>query len=171
MKRLRHPVPLTRQHDRSEFDSGHRLLDSWLRTRALKNETSGASRTFVTTQIPGDAVAGYYTLAASAVAVRTAPGSVRRNMPDPVPVILLGRLAVDHRFQGSGIGASLLRDAMLRVVQASHVVGVRALLVHAIDENAAAFYQRFGFIASPLDTQTLMLPITTLRSAVEDAAR
>ncbi|MGZ4537370.1 MAG: GNAT family N-acetyltransferase [Nocardioidaceae bacterium] len=164
------PSPLTPAHVLDRFASGNDTLDSWLHRRALKNESSGASRTFVTcTTEPADAVVGYYTLAASAVALAQAPGPVRRNMPDPIPVVLLGRLAVDRRHQGAGLGASLLQDAVRRVVGVGHMIGVRALLVHAIDEPAAAFYRHFGFVESTLDEQTLFLPMETVRASVETA--
>jgi GNAT superfamily N-acetyltransferase len=114
-------------------------------------------------------VIGYYTLAASSVTLELAPGSVRRNMPDPIPVILLGRLAVDARHQASGLGASLLQDAVLRVAGVADSVGVRALLVHAIDDAAAAFYEHFGFIGSPSDDRTLFLSMKEIRASLERA--
>lgn len=172
MTRYTRPVPLTSEHDRSNFTSGHDSLDSWLRNRARKNELSGASRTFITC-VTGDdhAVVGYYTLAASSVDLDQAPGQVRRNMPDPIPVILLGRLAVDQRHQGAGLGSSLLQDAILRAAAAAESVGVRALLVHAIDDTAAAFYRHFGFIPSPLDDQTLFLTMGDIHASAERASR
>jgi GNAT superfamily N-acetyltransferase len=100
-------------------------------------------------------VVGFYSLAASAVALDVAPGPVRRNMPDPIPVVLLGRLAVHKGHQGGGLGASLLQDAVRRVAGVADTIGVRALLVHAPDDSAAAFYRRSGFIASPIDLDTL----------------
>ena len=164
------PSPLTPAHVLDRFASGNETLDAWLHRRSLKNESSGASRTFVTCATEAaDAVVGYYTLTASAVAVARAPGAVRRNMPDPVPVVLLGRLAVDRRHQGAGLGASLLQDAVRRVVGVGDIIGVRALLVHAIDEPAAAFYRRFGFVESPFDGQTLFLSMTAIRASVETA--
>lgn len=169
MSRYARPVPLTPDHDRDGFGSGNITLDSWLRDRADKNETSGASRTFVTCATGNQTVAGYYTLAASAVALGEAPGAVRRNMPDPIPVILLGRLAVDHHHQGAGLGASLLQDAILRVAGAAETVGVRALLAHAIDEPAAAYYRHFGFVPSPIDDQALFLTIKTIQASARHA--
>lgn len=166
MSRYARPIPLAPDHDREDFTSGNVALDSWLRNRAHKNQASGASRTFVTCPTGSRVVAGYYTLAASAVALDAAPGSVRRNMPDPIPVILLGRLAVDQRHQGAGLGASLLQNAILRVAGAAESVGIRALLVHAIDDDAAAFYRHFGFAPSPIDDQTLFLSLSAIRASV-----
>lgn len=170
MSRYERPVPLTPDHDREDFASGSSSLDSWVRNRADKNQASGASRTFVTCPTGSRVVVGYYTLAASAVALDAAPGSVRRNMPDPVPVILLGRLAVDQNHQGAGVGAALLQDAILRVAGAAESVGIRALLVHAIDDDAAAFYRHFGFGPSPIDDQTLFLTLKAIEASVRQAA-
>src|SRR5690348_4037305 len=110
--RISAPQKLSSDHDLSQFDCGEAALDDWLRRRALQNEESGASRTYVV--CAGKRVVGYYALAVGAVAHVGAPGRVRRNMPDPVPVMVLGRLAVDQSAQGQNIGQSLLRDAILR---------------------------------------------------------
>lgn len=171
MTRYTRPLPLSPAHGRDGFDSGNTILDSWLRDRAHKNEKSGASRTFVTCPSGDDhTVAGYYTLAASSVALDQAPGPVRRNMPDPIPVILLGRLAVDEHHQGAGLGSSLLQDTILRVAGAADSVGIRALLVHAIDDPAAMFYRHFGFIPSPIDDQTVFLTMNAIRASAEQAS-
>jgi GNAT superfamily N-acetyltransferase len=154
------PQPLSPAHDIATFDSGTPVLDDWLRRRALPNQESGASRTYVT--CTGTRVVGYYALAAGAVAQAAATGRTRRNMPDPVPVMVLGRLAVDAAWQGRGLGRALLRDAVLRALQAADIAGIRALLVHAISEEAARFYRRCGFRPSPVDPMTLMI---TLRDA------
>ncbi len=151
------PKNLSVEHDLSRFDSGEPLLDEWLRRRALQNEARGASRIYVV--CVGTRVVGYYTLAVGAVAHTAAPGRVGRNMPDPVPVMLLGRLAVDKAFQGQQIGAGLLCDAVLRTVQAARIGGIRAILVHAISERAKRFYESYGFIASPVDPLTVMITI------------
>ena len=151
------PRKLAVEHDFSGFDSGEPVLDDWLRRRAVPNEAAGASRTYVV--CAGNVVAGYYSLAVGAVAHAGSPGRVRRNMPDPIPVMVLGRLAVDRSFQGQGIGAGLLRDAILRTVQAAEIAGIRALLVHAISESAKRFYQGYGFISSPLDPMTVMITL------------
>ncbi len=167
MRRYTPPTPLAADHARDNFNSGQPALDSWLRNRAARNEASGASRTFVTCPADERTVAGYYTLAAAAAALDETPGSVRRNMPDPIPVILLGRLAIDRSHQGAGLGASLMQDAVLRVARVGESVGVRALMVHAIDDSAAAFYRNFGFRPSPIDDQTLFLPLKQIRASVE----
>jgi GNAT superfamily N-acetyltransferase len=151
------PEKLTRAHDLSQFQCGEPELDDWLKRRALHNEETGASRTYVVCM--NHRVAGYYALAAGAAAHATAPGRVRRNMPNPVPVMVIGRLAIDLNFQGQGIGSSLLRDAIRRTVQAAEIAGIRAILVHAISENAKRFYQKWGFIPSPIDPMTLMITV------------
>jgi GNAT superfamily N-acetyltransferase len=125
--------------------------------RALKNNLMNASKTFVVHK--DNIVLGYYALATGSVTIDKAPGKVRRNMPNPIPVMILGRLAVHLDFQTLGIGKGLLKDAVLRTIKVSNEVGVRALLTHAISDNAKCFYKRFGFIESPLDDMTLMLPI------------
>lgn len=149
------PEKLTKAHDVSSFNCGEPVLDEWLRRRALQNEAAGASRTYIVRS--GAKVAGYYSLAAGAVAREEAPGRVRRNMPDPVPVMVLGRLAVDRAFHGQGLGAGLLRDAVLRTMQAAEIAGIRALLVHAISEDAKRFYAHHGFVSSTVDPMTMML--------------
>jgi GNAT superfamily N-acetyltransferase len=151
------PEKLSSVHDVSGFDSGEPALDDWLRRRAVQNEASGASRTYVV--CVGRKVVGYYTLAAGAVAHAEAHGRLRRNMPDPVPVMVLGRLAVDRTIHGQGVGTGLLRDAVLRTVQAAEIVGIRAILVHAISEAARRFYEKYGFVASPLDPLTVMITV------------
>jgi GNAT superfamily N-acetyltransferase len=169
--RFTQPAALDETHAMADFRSGTEALDSWLHRRALRNQASGASRTFVTCPIGNlGVVAGFYSLAASSVALDQAPGSVRRNMPNPIPVILLGRLAVDLRHQNAGLGTSLLQDAVRRVAGVADTVGVRALLVHAIDEDAAAFYGHFGFVASNLDAETLFLSMHSLRASLRAGA-
>jgi GNAT superfamily N-acetyltransferase len=151
------PRKLSTEDDLSGFDTGEPQLDEWLRRRALPNEASGASRAYVV--CAGRRGVGYYTLAVGAVAPVDAPGRVRRNMPDPLPAMLLGRLAVDGAFQGRHIGAGLLRDAVLRTVQAAEIAGIRAILVHAISERAKRFYEGYGFVASPVDPLTVMITV------------
>jgi GNAT superfamily N-acetyltransferase len=151
------PEKLTAAHDLSQFQCGEPALDDWLRRRALQNEKSGSSRTYVL--CTGWQVVGYYALAGGAVAHASAPGRIKRNMPDPVPVMVIGRLAIDVKFQGRGIGPALLRDAILRTAQAAEIAGIRAVLVHAISERAKRFYERWGFVASPVDPMTLMITV------------
>ena len=152
------PEKLTADHDLAGFNSAEPALDEWLRRRALRNEASGASRTYVV--CAGKRVAGYYTLAVGSVAHDHAAGRIKRNMPDPVPVMLIGRLAVDRDYQGQGIGSGLLRDAVLRTVQAAEIAGIRAILVHAKTEAAREFYESRGFIASPVEPLTMMITVT-----------
>jgi GNAT superfamily N-acetyltransferase len=149
--------PLSAAHDTSAFDSGELALDDWLRKRALANEQSGASRTYVITT--GNRVVGFYCLAAGSVAKQAATGHIRRNMPEPIPVMIIGRLAIDRDFQGRGLGKALLRDALLRTLQAAAIVGMRAILLHAISENAKLFYVHCGFSESPLDPMTMMISV------------
>jgi len=149
------PAPLAAEHEVEPFTSGTEPIDDWLKRRARQNEASGALRTYVIAE--GRRVVGYYSLAAGSVLHAAATGRVRPNMPDPVPVALLGRLAIDRQWQGRGLGAALLRDAVLRVIGAAETIGVRALLVHAI--SAKAFYEHWGFRASATDPMTLMITI------------
>ena len=132
------------------------MLNDWLKRRAMSNQLSGASRTFVVVD-QCQQVCGYYAMAAGAVAHNAATGTVRRNMPDPVPVLVLARLAVARRAQGMKLGAGLLQDALNRAVLVSNNTGVRALLVHALNVEARQFYEHYGFQASPLHAMTLML--------------
>lgn len=152
---LRPPEALNASHRRAVFDCGETILNDWFRQRALTNHLSGASRVFVVAD-ERDEVFGYYALA-GAVAHGAATGGVRRNMPDSVPVLVLGRLAVDLRMQGQQLGRALLADAVRRAARVSGEAGVRALLVHALHERARTFYRDCGFRESPLDPMTLML--------------
>ena len=151
------PEPITTAHNVESFACGVPVLDEWLKRRALKNESSGASRTFVVCS--DGQVIGYYALATGSVGHRDTPGKVRRNMPDPIPVIVLGRLAIDERWQHAGLGRSLLRDAILRTLSVSQQAGVKALLVHTLSEDAKQFYIRNGFLESPLDPMTLIISL------------
>lgn len=161
--RLFAPLPLAVAHRLGGFACGEATLDEWLKRRAMANQLSGASRTFVVAD-QDDLVFGYYALAAGAVAHQQATGAVRRNMPDPIPVIVLARLAVDRRAQGGKLGAALLRDAVHRVVAASETVGIRALLVHALNDRAKQFYEHYGFQASPVHPMTLMLRLHAVKT-------
>lgn len=153
---LQAPQPLATTHLLDAFACGEPGLDEWLRRRALANQLSGASRTFVVADA-AQRVWGYYALAAGSVSHREATSSIRRNMPDPVPVLVLGRLAVDQRAQGLHLGAGLLQDAVRRAATVAYNVGVRALLVHALDERVRQFYLHYGFQPSPQHPLTLML--------------
>ena len=164
-RQINPPEKLNSEHDLSQFHCGEPALDDWLRKRALQNEESGASRTYVA--CAGNRVVGYYALAAGAVAHAEAPGRVRRNMPDPVPVMVIGRLAVDQTAQGQALGPALLRDAVLRTVQAAGIAGIRAILVHAISERAKRFYEEWGFIASPVEPMTLMITVAEAKATMQ----
>ncbi len=153
---MRAPEPLNAEHDIATFDCGESSLNDWLRRRAHTNQGAGASRTYV---VADDSlrVLGYYALAAGAVSHVQAAGAIRRNMPEPIPVLVLGRLAVDRSQQGRALGAALLKDAVLRTLAVASEIGVRALLAHAVNETAKAFYLRHGFVESPVDALTVML--------------
>jgi len=151
------PGLLAKDHHLSEFCCGVASLDDWLKKRAYPNQIGGASRTYVVTD--GDRVVGYYSLASGALALADAPGPIRRNMPDPVPMGILGRLAIDKSYHGKGLGAALLQDAVIRTAQAAGIIGLRGLLVHAISVKAKTFYEYHGFIASPTQPMTLILSL------------
>lgn len=157
------PVPLVADHRIEGFDCGVAPLNEWLTLRARQNSASGASHTYVACD--GDKVVAYYALAAGAVAPAATPGRFRRNMPDPIPVVVLGRLAIDRAYHGQGIGRALFRDAGLRVLQAADIIGIRGLLVDAISEEAKAFYLALGMSPSPLDPMTLMVVLADLKAA------
>lgn len=158
------PEPLRSSHNTESFHSGVETLDVWLKRRALKNQDNGASRTFVVCE--GPRVVAYYALASSAVAVDQAPGRFKRNMPSPIPVVVLGRLAVDESQQGRGMGRALVRDAAQRVLGAADLIGVLGLLVHALSFEAKGFYEHLGFEASPRDPMLLMVTLADLKSAL-----
>jgi GNAT superfamily N-acetyltransferase len=160
------PVALAPHHDCSALDCGHAALADWLRRRAQGNEAARGSRCFVVCE--GKRVVGFYALAAGTVQREHAHGAVRRNMPDPIPAIVLGRLAVDSAWQGQGLGADLLHDAVLRALRASREIGARVLLCHAIDERAHLFYLHHGFAESTFDPLTLMLDLRKAEAALED---
>jgi GNAT superfamily N-acetyltransferase len=152
------PERLTAAHELQEFTSRAPELDDWLRRRALSNESSGACRTYVVTD--GQRVVGFYCLATGAVAHAGATGKVRRNMPDPVPVVIVGRMAVDERYESQGIGRGLIKEAVIRTLGAAEIVGVRAILIHVNSENAYRFYKdKCGLSESRLDPMTLMITL------------
>ena len=158
--RLTAPQPLSGLHRLEDFSCGEPVLDDWLKRRAMVNQASGASRCFVVVDSE-QRVRAYYAMAAGAVSHTMATGAVRRNMPDPIPVMVLARLAVDTAAQGRKLGAALLQDAVNRAIAVSHNAGVRALLVHALHDNARQFYQHYGFQASPTQAMTLMLRLNS----------
>jgi GNAT superfamily N-acetyltransferase len=156
------PALLAEAHELDGFSCGKAVLDEWLKKRARANQVSGASRTYVACE--GLRVVGYYCLASGAIAAVDAPGPLRRNMPDPIPMSIVGRLAVDLDYQGRGLGPALLQDAVLRSHQASAILGIRGVLVHALDEAAKAFYERYGFTASPTSPMTLVLSLKAFKA-------
>jgi GNAT superfamily N-acetyltransferase len=158
------PAPLADHHELGAFNSGVPVLDDWLRRRARANQVSGASRSFVV--CAGNVVVGYYALASGAVSAAAAPSRFRRNMPEPIPVAVLGRLAVDQAYHGQGIGRALFRDSALRVMQASEAIGIRGMLVHAISDEAKAFYLALGLSQSSLEPMTLMVTLADLRATL-----
>lgn len=158
------PILLDDGHWLDAFDCGVPLLDDWLKRRARGNSASGASHTYVVCQ--EKRVLGYYALAAGAVEVTAAPGRFRRNMPNPIPVVVLGRLAIDRSQQGNGLGRALFRDAGLRVLQAAGIIGVRGVLVDAISEEAKAFYLALGMSNSPIAPMTLLVTLSDLRESL-----
>lgn len=155
------PGPLDDTHRLDDFRCTSPELTRWLIERARKNHRDGASRCFVVSDEQRN-VLGYYALAAGSLSHEVAPGSVRRNMPDPIPVAVLGRLAVHQDRAGRGIGSGLLKDAVLRVALTAQELGLRALLCHAIDEAAKTFYLQRGFIPSPIEPLTVMLSLPRL---------
>ena len=158
------PEPLGIQHQIADFSSGVASLDEWLKRRALANQASGAARTFVVCE--ADKVVGYYALASGAVSLAATPGRFRRNMPEPIPIVVLARLAVDRSHQGRGLGRALVRDGARRVVNAADVIGIRGILVHAISEEAKVFYLHLGFEPSPIEPMTLMVTLADLRDSI-----
>lgn len=157
------PCPLHDGHDLNTFYCTEPELESWFRQRARKNQQDGATRCFVVCD--GNTVVGYYALAAGSVLHAQAPGNIRRNMPDPIAVVILGRLAIHTDYQGRGLGADLLKDAVLRSLRLSRDMGIHALLCHAISENAKRFYLHHGFIESRDEPMTLMLNLAKMASA------
>lgn len=155
---------LAAHHVLEGFSSGEPALDQWLIRRARANQVSGATRTFIACD--GDRIAGYYALASGGVATMAATGRFRRNMPDPVPVVVLARLAVDLSWQGKGLGRSLFHDCTWRVSQAADLLGIRGIVVHAISPQAKDFYLRLGFDPSPLDPMMLMVTLGDIRQAL-----
>ena len=160
------PEPLSASHALDGFACEESSLDDWLKRRAVKNQASGASRCFAVRD--GRSVIGYYSLSAGGILQEAAPKPMRRNMPDPLPVLLLGRLAIDRRYHNQGLGRALLRDAMLRAVHVASDAGVFAILVHALSEQAKRFYLSRGFVESPLQPMTLIMTLATIRAILAE---
>lgn len=160
------PKPITDDDVLTDFESGEPSLDEWLKKKAIRNHACGASRCFVTCN--EKIVIGYYSLSAGAISHEEVPKGMRRNMPKPLPILLLGRLAIDRRYHNKGIGQALLRDAMLRSVVIAREAGIFAILVHAISDQAKQFYLSRGFVLSPLKPMTLMMTLETVRKILTD---
>lgn len=159
------PEPLGTPHQVQDFNCGEESLNRWLRERGRRSEGRTA-RTYVVCDTSGDVdVIGFYCLSAGSLRHADAPGRLRRNAPDPIPVIVLGRLAVDLRYQGSGIGSGLVLDAMRRTVAASQIIGARGLLVHVLNERVLAFYLNLGFVQAALE-DTVIIPVVTIERAL-----
>jgi GNAT superfamily N-acetyltransferase len=161
--KLTAPMPLNQHHLTEGFSCGVDSLDQWLKRRSLKNQTQGTSRTYVVCS--GSRVVAYYALASGAITTTAATGRFRRNMPEPIPVVVLGRLAVDQSLQGHGFGRSLVRDAGMRVIQAADAIGIRGMTVYALSDEARTFYEKIGFDPSPLDPHLLMISLADLIDA------
>ena len=156
------PVRLADDHELDDFHSGETSLDDWLKKRA---RNSGASSVYVACEV--NRVAAYYSLSASAVTTALTPGRFRRNMPDPIPVVLLGRLAIDKRWQRQGIGRSLFKDAASRVLRAADTIGVRGIVVHAISDDARKFYLALGFTECPGEPMMLVVTLADVRAGMD----
>jgi GNAT superfamily N-acetyltransferase len=164
---FRPPELLTVQHDIQAFNCGSTQLNNYLQRFALSNNAAGSARTYVCCSEGSVAVIGYYSLCAGSIEKASSPERVGKGMPNhPIPVVLLARLAVDQRQQGKGIGQGLLKDALIRCLNAADAIGIRAVLVHAKDSQAAAFYSRFGFVPSPTDPLHLMLLLKDIQHAL-----
>lgn len=161
------PEPLNERHEVSKFDSGKDGLNAWLQRKARLNEAKGGARTYVICE--GDRVVGFYSLAASSVERRRVSSRIGRSMPEPIPVILLGQLAVDSNYQRRGLGTDLLIDAGKRALAAAEVIGARAIIAQALDEQAKAFYERSGFLPfSDHEPHMLLLRISELQAIFQD---
>lgn len=166
---LSSPALLTAEHDLSRFSCGKPALDRWLKTRALSNQHKG----FTVVMVVHDAgrVVGYYGLAPTALAPAAMPRSIRTGQPpNPVPCLMLGQLATDREWTGRGIGTGLLRHALMRSVAGAHLVGGRALLVNALAEDAALFWQRHGFIPSNDDPLILFRSLSDIAASLNKAS-
>jgi GNAT superfamily N-acetyltransferase len=158
------PELLNAGHAIDQFSCGVPDLDDWLKRRALANQASGASRTYVACL--DNRVIAFYAIASGAISAAGATGRFRRNMPEPIPVAVLGRLAVDASAQGLGLGRALFRDAALRLTAAADILGIRGMIVHALSPEAKAFYLALGLTESPGDAMTLMATLADLRAAL-----
>lgn len=159
MVKYKKPTKLTLAHDLSKFCCGNDILDRWLVNTALKNQNSGASTTYVLCELNSDSVVGYFCLSAASIVRSGAPTAISRNQPDPIPAMLLGRLAVDQKHRGIGLGRNLFAAAYQVSLEAASLVGIRVLLVHALNHEAKTFWAQMGFVESPTHPLTLMLKL------------
>ena len=167
MAKLLPPVPIEKRHDCGTFDCGQEALNAYLHRYALQNHRSGAARTYIAAR--GRRVVGFYTLAYGSVSHEQAPHRVRAGLArHPIPVLVLARLGVDLGEQGKGLGKGLLKDALLRALQAADIAGLGAVVVHAKNQSAGAFYLKYGFEPSPIDDLHLMLLMKDLRQTLAD---
>lgn len=164
--RLSAPAPLTSAHELTRFASGKPELDDWLKSRALESEGRTA-RTYVVCG-PRQVVVGYYCISTGSVERGALPSKMKRarGLPNQVPVAIIGRLARDRSYAGRGLGRDLLQDAFHRILAASHIIGVRAVLVHALDQDAARFWEDHEFVECPIGSQSFYLPIETIADAI-----
>ena len=153
------PVNIAASHDLTAFCCGNDILDRWLFNAALKNQNSGASTTYVVCKRGAKVVIGYFCLSAASIVRSDAPNKISRNQPDPIPAMLLGRLVVDHQHKKTGMGRNLFVEAYNISLDAASLIGIRVLLVHAINNEAKSFWASLGFIASPTNPLTLMLKL------------
>lgn len=160
------PRPIEATDNAADFASGEESLDRYLADRALTNHLADLGRCYVCVDAETGQILGYYTLSAVAVEHADLPGKVRRNAPNPVPAVLMGRLAIDAKAQGSGLGRFLVRDAILSTLAAADRIGVRIMLVHALHEQAATFYEKLGFKRSPSDPLHLYLLLADARKSL-----
>jgi GNAT superfamily N-acetyltransferase len=158
------PELLAGEHLLEGFECGSRVLNDWLVRRALRNQSSGTSRTWVVVEIETGQVVAFYASSTASILRTAAPRKIGRNQPEEMPAILLARMGVDSRHQGQGLGAALLKHFMLKAIEVAQSVGVRVLLIHAKDENAKNFYEHYGFVESPLDPLVMMMLVTDLGS-------
>ncbi len=161
------PEPMQAIHDVSGFSCGEKSLDIWLQRRALRNQATGATRTFVVCE--SVRVVAYYAIASSAIAVTLSTGRFRRNMPDLIPVVVLARLAVDRPCQGNGLGRAMMRDAFTRIVRAADIIGIRGVMVYALTESARRFYECVGFDPSPIDPTIWMITLSDLHASLGES--
>lgn len=162
------PVLLSDEHETADFDCGVEALDTFLKRHALQNQRNHSARTFVSTRVDSQKVVGFYGLAAASVEFEQTPERIRKGLArHEVPLVLLARLAVDSSCKGQGLGASLLQDAFLRFMNVQQSIGARALLAHAKDESAKAFYEKWGFVATDALPFHLYILTKTIRAALQ----